>query len=209
MLNYIWAGLIVSSFLFALGYDVRDITADRYRNDEPLPVQLDGELGRIEAARGMGLVPPAFLLDKAMSQITVSITSAKQGGSLVESIERRTKSIPGDWAGRARSIATQEIAPALQRERALCGCGNEMLRIEPCDDIVIERQPRHIREWRRCEPLEARGREQPPCEQRLGERRRQRMAAGAEQKRQGVGQLEAGAIGRERAVVPGLRERIP
>jgi spore maturation protein A len=40
MLNYIWAGLIVSSFVFALGYDVRDIAADRYRNDQPLPVEL-------------------------------------------------------------------------------------------------------------------------------------------------------------------------
>ena len=40
MLNYIWAGLIVTSFLFALGYDVRDIANDRYRNSRPLPVAL-------------------------------------------------------------------------------------------------------------------------------------------------------------------------
>ena len=40
MLNYIWAGLIVSSFVFALGYDVRDIAGDRYRNGQPLPVAL-------------------------------------------------------------------------------------------------------------------------------------------------------------------------
>jgi spore maturation protein A len=40
MLNYIWAGLIISAFVFALGYDVRDITADKYRNGEPLPLQL-------------------------------------------------------------------------------------------------------------------------------------------------------------------------
>jgi len=83
--------------------------------------QLDGELGRIRTAREMGLVPPGFLLDKAMAQITVSINGARQGGSLVESIERRTKDIPGDWAGRARSIATQEIAPALERQLAELG----------------------------------------------------------------------------------------
>ncbi len=40
MLNYIWAGLIVSSLVFAIGYDVGDIRHDRYRNGEPLPVQL-------------------------------------------------------------------------------------------------------------------------------------------------------------------------
>ena len=39
-LNWIWAGLIVSSFLFAGVHDVRDLVQDRYRNDAPLPVEL-------------------------------------------------------------------------------------------------------------------------------------------------------------------------
>jgi uncharacterized protein (DUF885 family) len=80
--------------------------------------QLDGELGRIEAAREMGLVPPAFLLDKAIEQMTLSIKNAHEGGSLVDSIDRRTKSIPGNWAARARVIAVREIAPALERQLA-------------------------------------------------------------------------------------------
>jgi uncharacterized protein (DUF885 family) len=78
--------------------------------------QLDGELGRVEAAREVGLVPPAFLIDKALRQMQLSAKGAREGGALVESIERRSKSIPGDWAGRARSIAAQEIAPALDRQ---------------------------------------------------------------------------------------------
>jgi uncharacterized protein (DUF885 family) len=78
--------------------------------------QLDGELGRVQSARGMGLVPPAFLIDKALRQMNLSAQNAREGGSLVESIERRTKNIPGDWAGRARKIAAQEIAPALDRQ---------------------------------------------------------------------------------------------
>ena len=78
--------------------------------------QLDGELERTQAARGIALVPPAFLIDKALRQMTLSAQNAREGGSLVESIERRTKSIPGDWAGRARKIAAQEIAPALDRQ---------------------------------------------------------------------------------------------
>lgn len=78
--------------------------------------QLDGELGRIQAAREMGLVPPSFLLDKAMGQLRLSVENARKGGSVVESIERRTKSISGNWAERARSIAVQEIAPALERQ---------------------------------------------------------------------------------------------
>ena len=78
--------------------------------------QLDGELGRIREARGNGLVPPAFLLDKALGQMRLSATNARAGGTLVESIERRTRTIPGDWASRARSIAAQEVAPALDRQ---------------------------------------------------------------------------------------------
>jgi uncharacterized protein (DUF885 family) len=78
--------------------------------------QLDGELERIKAARESGLVPPACLLDKALQQINLSAKNAREGGSLVESIERRSKDIPGDWAGRARKIAAQDIAPALDRQ---------------------------------------------------------------------------------------------
>jgi uncharacterized protein (DUF885 family) len=80
--------------------------------------QLDGELGRMQAARAAGLVPPAFLIDKAIAQMTLSVKTAHEGGSLVESIERRTKSIPGSWADRARTIAQKEVAPALERQLA-------------------------------------------------------------------------------------------
>jgi uncharacterized protein (DUF885 family) len=78
--------------------------------------QLDGELERIRGAREIGLVPPRFLIDKALGQLALSIQNAKQGGSLVESLERRTKIIGGDWATRARAIALQHIAPALERQ---------------------------------------------------------------------------------------------
>jgi uncharacterized protein (DUF885 family) len=80
--------------------------------------QLDGERGRIQAARGQGLVPPAFLIDKALSQMRMSAKGAREGGSVVESIARRTTAIPGPWAERARTIAVQEIAPALDRQIA-------------------------------------------------------------------------------------------
>lgn len=80
--------------------------------------QLDGELGRIQDARTNGLAPPAFLIDKALAQIALSLQGAREGGALVESLERRTKDIPGQWAVRARAIAAQQIAPALERQAA-------------------------------------------------------------------------------------------
>jgi uncharacterized protein (DUF885 family) len=80
--------------------------------------QLDGELGRIQAARAAGLVPPGFLIDKALAQMTLSAKSAREGGVLVESLERRVKNIPGNWSDRARTVAAQEVAPALDRQLA-------------------------------------------------------------------------------------------
>ena len=82
------------------------------------PLQLEGERGRIEDARGKGLIPPAFLIDKAITQMEASLKGAREGGGLVESIARRTReaNIPGDWAGRARAIALQKVAPALERQ---------------------------------------------------------------------------------------------
>lgn len=40
MLNYIWAGLIIFSMLFALATDFSEILKDRFRNQEPFPVTL-------------------------------------------------------------------------------------------------------------------------------------------------------------------------
>jgi uncharacterized protein (DUF885 family) len=84
------------------------------------PKQLDGEVGRIRAARAKGLVPPNFLIDKALSQLGIALKNTQQGGTIVDSLVRRTKdkSIPGNWEARARKIATTEVVPALQRQIA-------------------------------------------------------------------------------------------
>lgn len=99
--------------------------------------QLDGELGRMQAARAAGLVPPRFLLDKARSQMTLSVQNARAGGSLVESIARRTKDIPGPWSDRARSVAAQHVAPALERQIAEL----ETERASATDDAGISARP--------------------------------------------------------------------
>jgi len=82
------------------------------------PKQLDGELERMKAARGQGLVPPAFLIEKALGQLTLAAKNAHDGKGIVDSIVRRTKekNIPGDWEARARKIVTEEVAPALDRQ---------------------------------------------------------------------------------------------
>jgi spore maturation protein A len=51
MLNYIWAALIISSFVFAAVYDIGDLAADRYRNDQPLPLELAFPAGYVVGDR--------------------------------------------------------------------------------------------------------------------------------------------------------------
>ena len=41
MLNYIWAALLISAFVFAGYSDIRDLSRDTYRNGQPLPVELE------------------------------------------------------------------------------------------------------------------------------------------------------------------------
>ncbi len=82
--------------------------------------QLDGETVRIRAARAKGLVPPDFLLAKAMTALgkLVADAAAANGGGLVTSLTRRTADIPGDWQRRAAAIVKQAVAPALARQLA-------------------------------------------------------------------------------------------
>jgi len=85
---------------------------------EQIPGVLDGELGRIRNARGKGLVPPGFLLDKAITAMERSIADArKPDGAYVEGLTSRTKAIPGNWGERAR-LLTGPIAAGLERQLA-------------------------------------------------------------------------------------------
>lgn len=60
MLNYIWAGLIISAFVFALGNDISDLSRDVYRNGRPLRIALAFPQGNDSTARR---VPVEIRLD--------------------------------------------------------------------------------------------------------------------------------------------------
>jgi uncharacterized protein (DUF885 family) len=82
------------------------------------PKQLDGEIERLKSARAQGVIPPSFLADKAINQLTIASKDARGDSSLVESLDRRTreKGIPGRWAAQARQIVTSDVVPALDRQ---------------------------------------------------------------------------------------------
>ena len=87
---------------------------------ESYAAQLGGELGRMKDAAAKGLIPPAFLIDKAEKQLVQSLNGAMAGGGLVESLARRTHeaNIAGDWDARASGIVKTRVAPALERQLA-------------------------------------------------------------------------------------------
>jgi uncharacterized protein (DUF885 family) len=87
---------------------------------EQVPAILDGELERIRTARAIGVVPPDFLLDKAIPQMEATIADARSGGSLVSSLVKNAadSKVAGDWEARARPIVTGPIAAALERQLA-------------------------------------------------------------------------------------------
>jgi spore maturation protein A len=89
VLNYIWAGLVVSSFLFAGAYDVRDELRDTYRNGSPLSVELTFPDGYDAAAR---LVTVRVGIDPDTYRAFYDTDAAPEGsfaGTLVQTEEGR------------------------------------------------------------------------------------------------------------------------
>lgn len=81
-----------------------------------VPAILDGELARIRDARGNGLVPPAFLLDKAIKQMEASLGSAKD--SYAGPLSAANIAGADRAATQAERITASGIVPALERQLA-------------------------------------------------------------------------------------------
>jgi spore maturation protein A len=105
MLNYIWAGLIVASLLFAGVSDVSDLTRDTYRNGQPLPVQLEFPDGYDAAAR---LVPVTIRIDPAAYGAfygTEATPGESYAGTIVQTQEGRQLRFDAD-AGLPEPLGT-------------------------------------------------------------------------------------------------------
>ncbi len=85
---------------------------------EAVPGVLAGELERMKAARGIGVVPPDFLLVKAVDQMRATLRDAMAGGALVEPVKRSQMPAAQSAAAAAESIVKGSIAPALEAQLA-------------------------------------------------------------------------------------------
>lgn len=84
MLNYIWAGLIILSLIFAGITDFRDLSTDRYRNGEALPVTVEFEQPYSPDARRQPIQVSISDADFA-SFYGISASSSTFKGTLVQS----------------------------------------------------------------------------------------------------------------------------
>jgi uncharacterized protein (DUF885 family) len=84
----------------------------------PLALDRDVEAARHDVA--LGVVPPDFALDKALTQLNTLRATPAEKSVMVESITRRTKekNIPGDWNAQATKLVTEKVYPALDRHIA-------------------------------------------------------------------------------------------
>jgi uncharacterized protein (DUF885 family) len=80
--------------------------------------QLDGETERLKLAAAQNVVAPDFLLDKTLKQIRLARAGDVAQWSLVTSLARRAKDLPGDFGARAAKLAAHKVAPALDRQIA-------------------------------------------------------------------------------------------
>ena len=79
----------------------------------------EAEVARHDAA--LGVVPPDFVIDKALVQMRAFRDQPADRSPLVASLERRAKEkgVPGDWAGQASKLFDETVRPAMERQIAL------------------------------------------------------------------------------------------
>ncbi len=82
---------------------------------------IDFEVDHARHDAGLGVVPPAYILEKALTQTRSLHEGTAREHGLVQSLVRRAreKNIPGDWETSAAAIVEGRIYPALDRQMAL------------------------------------------------------------------------------------------
>jgi len=100
---------------------------------------LDQETGRMQRDFAAGAVPPDFVIERTLTQMTAAMEPGAAATTLVQSIVRRTaeKGIAGDWGRRAEAIVKDAVFPALARQAD----GLKARRAEATHDAGVWRLP--------------------------------------------------------------------
>jgi len=82
---------------------------------------MDEEVARVRHDVGQGVIPPTFILERALHQMQGLRNSAPATSPLTTQLTSRAKAkgVEGDWAGQAEKVIASHVYPALDRQIAL------------------------------------------------------------------------------------------
>ncbi|HEX7759278.1 MAG TPA: DUF885 family protein [Caulobacteraceae bacterium] len=88
---------------------------------DAMAVMLDQESERVRRDVGLGVVPPSFILQTALGQMTRFRAIPAEQSRLAAALARKAKAagVDGDWAGQAAKITAEKVYPALERQIAV------------------------------------------------------------------------------------------
>jgi uncharacterized protein (DUF885 family) len=100
---------------------------------------MDQEAEVVRHDVGLGVIPPDFVIDKALTQMKAFLAYEPEKAPVVASLVRRTKekNLAGDWAGQAEGLYADKVRPALARQIAVL----ESLRPKAVHDAGCWRLP--------------------------------------------------------------------
>jgi len=100
---------------------------------------MDQEVEVVRHDVALGVTPPDFVIDKALTQMKAFLAYEPDKAPVVASLVRRTKekNIAGDWSGQAQGLYADKVRPALARQVALL----ESLRPKAVHDAGCWRLP--------------------------------------------------------------------
>ena len=106
---------------------------------EAFAVMMDQELEQVRHDAGLGVIPPDFVIDKALLQMTALRDTPADKAVLVQSLVRRAheKGLDGDYAARATKIYVEKVVPALTRQIGVL----RALRVKAVHDAGVWRLP--------------------------------------------------------------------
>lgn len=101
--------------------------------------RMDQEAEVVRHDVALGVTPPDFAIDKALTQLKSFLAYEPDKAPLVVSVTRRTKdkNIGGDWSKAAQGLYVDKVRPAMQRQAELL----ESLRAKAVHDAGVWRLP--------------------------------------------------------------------
>lgn len=85
---------------------------------EAFATALDQETERARAEHAMGIVPPDFVLDKALTQYASVVSPAPAANPITANIAKKAKDkgLAGDWEARCAALIESKVYPAMKRQ---------------------------------------------------------------------------------------------